>query len=172
MAYSMSKTITAASVLQLAGEGRIALDGPLNRYVDAQPYGPDVTVRQVLSHTSGIPNPIPLRWVHLAAEHGSFDEAAALDEVLRQHPRLAFAPGAKYAYSNIGYWLLGAVVERASGQRFVAYVNERVLRPLGIASRDLDYVIEDPAAHATGYLEKYLARQSDQGRGHRSRARR
>ena len=75
--------------------------------------------------------------------------------MLRQHPRPAFAPGAKYAYSNIGYWLLGSVVERASGERFVSYVNERVLRPLGIASRDLDYVIEDPAAHATGYLEKY-----------------
>ena len=155
MAYSMSKTITAAAVLQLVGAGSIALDGPLDRYVDAQPYGPDVTVRQVLSHTSGIPNPIPLRWVHPAAEHGSFDEAAALAAVLRQHPRPAFAPGAKYAYSNIGYWLLGSVVERASGERFVSYVNERVLRPLGIASRDLDYVIEDPAAHATGYLEKY-----------------
>jgi len=155
MAYSMSKTITAAAILQLAGAGSIALDAPLVRYVDGQPYGRDVTVRQVLSHTSGIPNPIPLRWVHPAAEHGSFDEAAALAAVLREHPRLAFAPGAKYAYSNIGYWLLGSVVERASGEPFVSYVNERVLRPLGIASRDLDYVIEDPAVHATGYLEKY-----------------
>ena len=155
MAYSMSKTITAAAVLQLVGAGRIALDGPLDRYVDAQPYGRDVTVRQMLSHMSGIPNPIPLRWVHPAAEHRSFDEAGALAAVLRQHPRPAFAPGAKYTYSNIGYWLLGSVVERASGERFVSYVNEHVLRPLGIASRDLDYVIEDPAAHATGYLEKY-----------------
>ena len=155
MAYSMSKTITAAAVLQLVGAGSIALDGPLDRYVDGQPYGPDITVRQVLSHTSGIPNPIPLRWVHPAAEHAAFDEAAARSAVLRQHPHPAFAPGAKYAYSNIGYWLLGSVVERASGERFVSYVNERVLRPLGIASRDLDYVIEDPAAHATGYLEKY-----------------
>ncbi|HKW02867.1 MAG TPA: serine hydrolase domain-containing protein [Vicinamibacterales bacterium] len=155
MAYSMSKTITAAAVLQLAGAGQIALDAPLDRYVDAQPYGPEITVRQVLSHTSGIPNPIPLRWVHPAAEHASFDEAAALAAVLRQHPRAAFAPGAKYAYSNIGYWLLGSVIARASGEPFVSYVTVRVLRPLGIDPSDLGYAIEDPATHATGYLEKY-----------------
>jgi CubicO group peptidase (beta-lactamase class C family) len=155
MAYSMSKTITAAAVLQLAGAGRIDLNAPLDRYVDAQPYGPEITVRQVLSHTSGIPNPIPLRWVHPAAEHASFDEAAALAAVLRRHPRAAFAPGAKYAYSNIGYWLLGSVVARASGESFVSCVTERVLQPLGLTSRDIGYVIEDPAAHATGYLEKY-----------------
>lgn len=155
MAYSMSKTITAVAVLQLVEAGTIRLDDPVERYVDSLPYGSKVTIRQLISHTAGIPNPIPLRWVHPAAQHGSFDEKAALAAVLHDHPRLSFEPGTKYAYSNIGYWLLGTIVERASGERFTSYVCEHILRPLAITPRDLGYVVADPAHHATGYLEKY-----------------
>lgn len=155
MAYSMSKTITAAAALQLVEAGTLGLDDSVERYVDSFPYGAGVTVRQLISHTSGIPNPIPLQWVHPAARHGSFDENAARAAVLRDHPRLSFEPGTKYAYSNIGYWLLGKVVERASGETFSSYVSEHILRPLAIAPRELGYVVADPAHHATGYLEKY-----------------
>jgi D-alanyl-D-alanine carboxypeptidase len=155
MAYSMSKTITAAAVLQLVEAQRLGLDDSIGRYVEAQPYGPDVTVRQLLSHTSGVPNPIPLGWVHAAARHHTFDEAAALATVMRDHPRLSFPPGTKYAYSNIGYWLLGPIVERASGETFPSYVREHVLEPLGITPRELGYEVPDQAGHATGYLEKY-----------------
>jgi len=155
MAYSMSKTITAVAALQLVEAGKVGLDDPVARYVDSFPYGASVTVRQLIAHTSGIPNPLPLRWVHPAARHGSFDENAALAAVLHDHPRLSFEPGTKYAYSNIGYWLLGTVVERASGESFSAYVSEHILRPLGVAPQALGYVVADPAHHATGYLEKY-----------------
>jgi D-alanyl-D-alanine carboxypeptidase len=155
MAYSMSKTITAAAVLQLVAARKIALDDPLARYVDALPYTAPITVRQLVTHTSGIPNPIPLRWVHLAADHATFDEHQALAAVLQQHPRLAFSPGAKYAYSNIGYWLLGSVVERASGERFPDYVINHILRPLGVPPQELGYSIPDSEHHANGYLEKY-----------------
>ena len=155
MAYSMSKTVTAAAVLQLVEAGTVGLGDPLARWVDSSPYGPDVTVRQLLSHTSGIPNPVPLRWVHPAERHATFDEAAALAAVLRDHPRLARRPGTRYAYSNIGYWLLGRLVERAGGASFTDIVRERVLRPLGIEPRELDYSIHDPGRHATGYLEKW-----------------
>lgn len=155
MAYSMSKTITAVAVLQLVESGRVGLDAPLDTYADDSPYGPRVTVRQLIAHTSGIANPIPLRWVHPAAAHAAFDERAALSAVLRAHPRLVAAPGARYRYSNIGYWLLGLVVERASGRPFQAYVGEHVLKPLRIAPEQIGYVVADPARHATGYLEKY-----------------
>ena len=63
------------------------------------------------------------------------------------------APGTRY--SNIGYWLLGKVVERASGQPFASYVTDHVLRPLTMAPQELGYGVADPAQHATGYLEKY-----------------
>jgi CubicO group peptidase (beta-lactamase class C family) len=156
MAYSMSKTITAAAVLQLVETGRVGLDEPIERYLGSlQPYGPTVTIRQLISHTSGIPNPIPLRWVHAADRHETFDEDAALAAVLSKHRRLSFAPGSRYAYSNIGYWLLGKVVERATDETFASYVTDGILRPLGIGPRGLGYAVVDPAQHATGYLEKY-----------------
>jgi len=155
MAYSMSKTITAAAVLQLVEAQKIALDSPIDQYLDSQSYGHDVTVRQLLLHTSGIPNPTPLRWVHPITRHAAFQEGAALSAVLQQHNRLSFAPGAKFAYSNIGYWLLGSIVERASGEPFTAYVHDHILRPLGIEPQALGYLVVYPANHATGYLEKY-----------------
>jgi D-alanyl-D-alanine carboxypeptidase len=155
MAYSMSKTITAAAVLQLVESNKIRLDEPVARYLEWQPYGGEITVRQLLSHTSGIPNPIPLRWVHPMASHDTFNERAALTLVLQRHPRLAWSPGTKFAYSNIGYWLLGAIVEQASGEAFTSYVASRVLRLLGIEPDEIAYTVKDSASHAAGYLEKY-----------------
>jgi CubicO group peptidase (beta-lactamase class C family) len=154
MAYSMSKTITAIAVLQLVEDGRIELDGFVDRLLDDIPYR-GITVRQLLSHTSGIPNPIPLRWVHGAAAHADFDDDGALDAIMRRYPRLSFRPGTRYRYSNIGYWLLGRIVARASGSTFTNYVETRVIRPLGLAPADLGYAIADPADHASGYLERY-----------------
>lgn len=154
MAYSMSKTVTAVAVLQLVAAGKVALNDPIERF-HSTPYGPGITVRHLLAHLSGIPNPSPLRWVHAAAQHAGFDEHAALEAELRAHPRAATAPGAKYRYSNIGYWLLGRVVERASGQSFASYVAERVFAPLEIAPAALGYAIPESGHHAHGYLEKY-----------------
>jgi CubicO group peptidase (beta-lactamase class C family) len=155
MAYSMSKTVTAAAVLRLSEEEALGLDDPVSRYVDPFPYSGELTVRQLLTHTAGVPNPIPLRWVHLATEHDGFDERAALAAQLDRNPVLKTDPGMKYAYSNLGYWLLGPVVESASGQSFSSYVTEEILRRLGTTSSELGYVVPDPTLHATGYLEKY-----------------
>jgi CubicO group peptidase (beta-lactamase class C family) len=155
MAYSMSKTVTAIATLQLAEAGALRLDDPLDTWVPSQPYGAGVTVRQLLAHVAGVPAPIPLRWVHPRAEHDTFDEAAALAAVLRAHPRPAGPPGRRYRYSNIGYWLLGAVVERASGTPFPERVRAHVLEPLGLAPAQLGYGIVDGARHAAGYLERW-----------------
>jgi D-alanyl-D-alanine carboxypeptidase len=154
MAYSMSKTITAAAVLQLVERGQIALDDQIVRYLPESPYGDSVTIAQLLTHTGGVPNPIPLRWVHLAAAHERFDEDAAFDAVLRAHPRLSHRPGTKYAYSNIGYWMLGRIVERVNGRPFAGHVTTQILQPLGI-SEDLGYTVSSVTRHAAGYLEKY-----------------
>lgn len=155
MAYSMSKTITAAAVLRLVGEGKLGLDDPAEGYLPALPYGPAVTIRRLLAHTAGVPNPIPLRWVHPAAGHRGFEERPALVAALEAHPRLRSSPGKRYRYSNLGYWILGAVVEKAAGQRFDAFVESSILAPLGVGADQLGYEIPDPASHATAYLEKY-----------------
>jgi len=111
----------------------------------------------LLTHTSGIPNPIPLSWVHSPDTHEQFDERLALESIMRRHPKLAFPSGAKFGYSNIGYWLLGPIVEQASGEAFTAYVRRNILAPLGIPSNELDYEIPVHTAHGKGYLEKFSA---------------
>jgi len=154
MAYSMSKTITAAAALTLVDAGKLGLDDPVSRTVE-HPYGAEVTVRQLLAHTAGIPNPLPLRWVHPAARDADFDEAAALRAVLHKHPNRSSAPGARSRYSNIGYWLLGGVIESASGRPFVEYVRERIFAPLSLTADQLAYTIADPSRHADGYLARW-----------------
>jgi D-alanyl-D-alanine carboxypeptidase len=155
MAYSMSKTFTAAAVLQVVDSQRLSLDESIDRFLDFCPYGPEVTIRRLLAHTAGIPNPIPLAWIHPPAVHETFDEHAALVKVLRRYSRLSFAPGTRYGYSNIGYWLLGEFVQRVTGVAFTAYVAEQVLKPLGVAPRELGYKVPSLSEHARGYLEKY-----------------
>jgi len=154
MAYSMSKTITAVAVLTLVAAGLVGLDDPIRRYVDA-PYEPGVTVRRLLSHTAGVRSPIPLRWVHPVSEHAAFDEQAVLATILARYSTLASPPGTRYRYSNLGYWLLGAMVETAAGTPFPAYVEQAILGPLGIARTQLSYTMPDPEHLATGYLKKW-----------------
>ena len=156
MAYSMTKTFTAVAILQLAAQRKLSLDDVIDRYLPNPAYhGHGITLRQLLNHTSGVPNPIPLRWVHLAVEDSSFNEAEALATVLRENPDLAFEPGRKFAYSNIGYWLLGKVVEQVSGQSYPAYIRENILHPLRLSAQEMDFVIRDESRHANGYLKKY-----------------
>jgi D-alanyl-D-alanine carboxypeptidase len=153
MAYSMSKTVTAAAVLKLAATGRLGLDDPAERYVDV-PYGPAVTVRRLLCHTAGLGNPIPLRWVHRPERHAAFDEHAALRRVVALKPRLATTPGTRFAYSNLGYWLLGAIVEACTQRPFGDYVERELLAPLGIGTQQLGYSLAG-AETASGYLERW-----------------
>jgi CubicO group peptidase (beta-lactamase class C family) len=155
MAASSTKVITAAAVLQLVQQGKVALDAALSDYYPHHPYGDQVTVRRLLNQSAGIPNPLPLRWLHPVEAHASFDEEAALQAALRRAPKPAFAPGSKYGYSNLSYWLLGKVVEQASGEPYCAYLRGHLFAPLGIAPVELDCVLPDLAHHAAGYQKKY-----------------
>ena len=153
-AFSMTKTLTAVAVLRLADEGVLRLDDEVRRYVE-HPYHPGITVRQLVTHTAGVPNPIPLRWVHAADAQAGFDGHAALAKVLARHGRPKSRPGERYLYSNIGYWLLGEVVEAASKQDYAAFVRARVFAPLGLRPRDIDFAVVDPGSHAKGYLAAF-----------------
>src|SRR5262245_59467737 len=154
MAYSMSKTITAAAVLQLVDSGALKLAAASATYLTNFPYPREITIRQLLTHTSGIPNPVPLSWIHPASRHDGFDENAALSAVLQKYARLSFTPGTRFAYSNIGYWLLAGIVERAAQMSFMTFVRSRIMDRLGIPSSELGYAT-DGTNHARGYLEKY-----------------
>lgn len=155
MIYSMSKTITAVAILQLVEQGTISLHDPITKYLTDIPYGREVTIRHLLSQTSGIPNPIPLKWVHLVEEHPQFDEGAALRTILQENAELDFVPGKKYAYSNISYWLLGYMIEKASGISYEDYVRQNIFQRLNIAPNEIEFIIPSSQHHAKGYLPKW-----------------
>jgi CubicO group peptidase (beta-lactamase class C family) len=88
--YSVTKTFTALSVLQLVQEGKVGLDRPVSDYLPEFLYPAAITVKQLLSHTAGIPNPLPLKWIHLAEEHPGFNRDKFFAEIFKAHPGLEF----------------------------------------------------------------------------------
>jgi CubicO group peptidase (beta-lactamase class C family) len=147
--FSVTKIVTAVAVLQLVESGEMAMDASAADYLPAFPYSDTITVRNLLTHTAGIPNPLPLRWTHLASEHASFDRNAFFSRVYAKHRSSANA-NAQVVYSNLGYQLLGEMIETVTGVTYEDYVREHILAPIGIAPRQLGFA-PDPAVHAAGY---------------------
>jgi CubicO group peptidase (beta-lactamase class C family) len=128
---SVSKQFTAAAVLQLAEAGRLTLDDELTKYLPDYPVrGNRVTVGQLLNHTSGIRNMTALGapyWSQIARD-------ASPDDVIRifENEPFDFVPGEGYAYSNSGYFLLGVIIEKASGVPYGEYLTKNVFPPAGL----------------------------------------
>lgn len=152
--FSMTKTLTAIGILQLVERNKVKLTDSVSKYFN-HPYNSKITIRQLLNHTSGLPDPIPLKWVHLAKNHKTFDEKAALDKVLLDNPKASSLPGEKYGYSNIGYWLLGMVIEEVSGLNYADYIKENIFKPLNLSENEISFIITSEENHAKGYLKKY-----------------
>jgi CubicO group peptidase (beta-lactamase class C family) len=157
MAYSMTKVVTAAAVLQLVERRDLSLDASVKGYLPSIPYDAGITLRHLLSQTSGLPDPIPLRWVHLPEEHAAQDERATLAGIVARHPRARFPPGRRYAYSNLSYWLLGQVVEQVTGARFEDHVARIVFGRLSLPADQIGFVIPARDRHAKGYLRWWSA---------------
>jgi D-alanyl-D-alanine carboxypeptidase len=153
--FSMTKPVTALSVLQLVSAGSLALDEPLTTYLPKLPYQNGATLRQVLSHQAGFPNPMPLSWVHTEAEHSSFDEAGFVDQVLRENPKCRPA-GQRTRYSNIGFLLLGALVESITKRAYTELVTSRILEAVGCNADEAYLGFDIPKGrHATGYTRRW-----------------
>lgn len=152
--FSITKTFTALSVLQLVREGKVGLDDPVSRYLPDFNYDQRITIGQLLSHTAGMPNPIPLRWIHLESEHASFDEKAFFDRIFKDNPGTVAEPGTKFKYSNLGYVVLGQLVEKVSGQSFKSYVEVNIIDRIGIPRSDLSFTL-DTTTHAIGYHKRW-----------------
>jgi len=131
---SLSKPITATALLQLAEHGVVDLDAPVQRWVPSFPEKrAPVTLRQILTHTSGIRHYRQGEFVQ-HRHYASVVEALAIFE----DDPLLFEPGSRYEYSSHAYNLLAAVVECASGLDFGAYLRERIFEPAGMADSRLD----------------------------------
>jgi CubicO group peptidase (beta-lactamase class C family) len=131
---SVSKQFTAASIMLLVRDGRLSLADDIRKYLPEIPsYGPVITVRHLLTHTSGLRD----QWDLLSFARGRFEEdriteADVLGIVSRQKS-LNFVPGAEYLYSNTGFTLLGTIVKRVSGKSLRDFADERIFKPLGMS---------------------------------------
>src|SRR6266480_18148 len=134
---SVTKTFVAMAIMQLSENAKIDLDAPVIRYLpyfrlDDERYK-TITIRQMLSHTSGIPDTVNYNW-----DKPEYD-AGALERFVRSiaDQKLVFAPGEKFAYSNTAYEMLGDVIAKVSGESFEDYVQHNILTPVGMKDSSL-----------------------------------
>ncbi|HWB09206.1 MAG TPA: serine hydrolase [Pirellulales bacterium] len=146
---SVTKQFTATAILILQDRGKLTVDDRISQYIDPSPdTWKDVTIHHLLSHTSGIPNftnfPDYQPTMRLAST-----PAKTIDR-FREKP-LEFVPGEKFAYSNSGYILLGAVIEKAAGKSYEAFLREAIFEPLGMNETGYDHNEEIVRGRAAGY---------------------
>ena len=150
---SVTKQFTAALVLKLADQGKLSLDDTLSRYVPEFPRGGEVTIRQLLSHTSGImsyTNPKVMSQLKDAGRR----EWTIKDLVTRIQtltPLYEFEPGTGWSYSNSGYMLLGAVIEKVTGKSYADALKGELLDPLAMHDTQVDNLAEVVPDRARGY---------------------
>lgn len=142
---SMTKQFTAAAVVMLSEQGRLGLDDPITKYLsEGAPVWQGVTVRHLLTHTSGVPEiGDTLDWRRDYTE-------TELVRLAAGHP-LAFAPGASWSYSSIGYTLLGVIVHRVSGVPWGDFLRDRIFQPLGMRSARVNSNTDIVPNRAAGY---------------------
>ena len=154
---SNTKAFVATVVLQLVGEGRLSLDDPVSRRLPG--LADRVTVRELLDHTSGIPDPtedshffdpyfVRHDWGYV------YRPRDVITLALREPP--AFPPGTGYRYSNTNYLLAGLVIEAVTGHSAVSEIQHRLIGPLGL--RDTSFPVTDPHIHGRhlhGYDKSY-----------------
>ncbi|MGI4789484.1 MAG: serine hydrolase domain-containing protein [Janthinobacterium lividum] len=147
---SCSKPITAVAVMQLVEAGKISLDAPVSRYLDGLPTAwSGITVRQLLTHTSGLPNYRKfLKLDQLSSPRYKMPDAVVS---LLTHVTLDFPPGTKYEYSNTNYHLLGQLIEKVSGQTYSAYLASYQFQPAGMTETRLSDAPTTAPNQATGY---------------------
>jgi CubicO group peptidase (beta-lactamase class C family) len=147
---SITKQFTATAILQLQEAGKLSIDDPISKYyTDAPAAWSKITLRHLLTHTSGIPTytALPNFFEKEARQPHTPEE---LIKLTRDKP-LEFEPGSKFAYDNSGYILLGYVVEKVSGQRYADYVQQHIFTPLGMTSSGYDDSDRVIPGRAQGY---------------------
>lgn len=131
---SVSKQFTAMVILMLKERGKLNFDDPISQYLQV-PY-PNITIRHLLTHTSGLPD-----YQNIMDKYWDKSKVASNTEILaylnRYAPPASFAPGEKYEYSNTGYVLLASIAEKASGRDFIHLCHEWIFKPLKMRDTDI-----------------------------------
>lgn len=149
---SAGKMFTAVGIFQLIEKGKVALDAPLSRYVPDYPNKDvaKVTIRQLLSHRGGTGEDGVLQ----REDTANRGWVRTIDDYIKLNGNRppAFPPGSKFDYSNYGFILLGAVIERVSGQTYQDYIQQHVFGPAGMANAsfpDLQHIKDIPVGYST-----------------------
>jgi D-alanyl-D-alanine carboxypeptidase len=146
---SITKQFTAAAVLLLVEEGKVELDAPVSAYLhDYEGPGAGASIHQLLTHTAGLPNYTASP--EYAARMREDQETGDMVERFRELD-LEFEPGSRWSYSNSGYYLLGLVIEKASGTRYEDFVETRIFEPLGMERSRYGHVDEIVPGRVEGY---------------------
>jgi CubicO group peptidase (beta-lactamase class C family) len=150
---SISKQFTAAAILMLAEQGKLSLDDPVAKYIPNLTRANEVTIRQLLSHTSGYQDYWPQDYVPPFMTHPI--TAGKIMDLWARKP-LDFDPGTKWQYSNTNYVIAGVIVEKVSGEPLLDFLQERMFLPLGMQHVDNIDLHKLPDADATGYMRYAL----------------
>lgn len=150
---SITKMFTAVAVAQLVEQGKLSFSDTVGDVLPDYPnkeVAQKVTLHQLLSHTSGL---IGAR--AMAEKNPQPQKARTIGEMLKQFVSepLSFPPGQRFGYSNAGYILLGAVIEKASGQSYYDYVREHVFKPVAMRDTDFYELDTEPRNLATGFMD-------------------
>jgi CubicO group peptidase (beta-lactamase class C family) len=149
---SVTKPFVATAVMQLVEAGKVDLDQPVQRYLPyfrlKDPRAASITVRQMLSHTSGMPDVEDYEWAKAVADEG------ALERYVRSltDKELIAAPGERFQYSNMAFEVLGDLIAKVSGQTFEGYVKAHILAPLGMKDSTLLRAEADPKLTTTPHV--------------------
>lgn len=136
--------------MQLVEAGKLSVDDPISKYyADAPATWSKVTIKHLLTHTSGIPSYTGIPGFF--EKNGTLSMKPEAIIKLTQDKPLEFEPGSKFAYDNSGYVILGYVIEKVSGQTYADYLSQKILQPLGLKNTGYDVSTQILAKRATGY---------------------
>jgi len=155
---SVSKQFTCNLILQLVDEGKIKLDATINDYLPNYPdkQGSIVTIRHLMSHTSGIPNYSNFSNWYSELWTKDYEPDEFLNEFNTMD--LEFEPGSKFQYSNSGYFVLGQIIEKITGKPFNKVVVERIIEPLGLINSgvvDVNSIVPQMSSPYEYWNEKF-----------------
>jgi D-alanyl-D-alanine carboxypeptidase len=141
---SMTKQFTATAILLLQEDGKLSVGDSLARYLPDYRYARQITLREMLNHTSGIPDYSIVENVPHRAT------AAQFVDLIKDTP-LDFPPGSRFEYSNTNYVILGMIVEKVSGESYGDFLARRVFQPLGMHATSARMIPQDVPDGAVGY---------------------
>jgi len=150
---SITKPFVATAVMQLWEQGKVDLDAPVTKYVPyfriADPRAAKITVRQMLTHSSGMPDVDDYQWNHPQTDDGALERYVR--SLATNNLKLLFDPGTSFAYSNMAFEVIGDLIAKVSGVTFEAYVEANILRPLGMSASTMLLSKASPSLLAQGY---------------------